>query len=114
MYKYKAILNKIIDGDTIDVQIHLGFGIELKQRVRLYGINTPETRTLDLDEKKRGRAAKDRLKELLPREFVIETILNKRGKYGRVLGILWVNDENINNTMVTEGHAKEYTTSSKY
>ena len=111
MYKYKAILNRIIDGDTIDVQIDLGFGIQIKQRVRLHGINTPETRTLDLDEKKRGFAAKDRLKELLPREFIIETILNKRDKYGRVLGILWVNEENINDKMVTEGHAKEYTTS---
>ena len=110
MYHYKAILNRIIDGDTIDVMIDLGFGIQIKRRVRLHGINTPETRTLDLEEKKKGFAARDRLKELLPREFVIETILNKRGKYGRVLGILWVGEENINKKMVTEGYAKEYNT----
>lgn len=113
MYEYKATLNRIIDGDTIDVNIDLGFGIQIKQRVRLHGINTPETRTLDLDEKKRGNAAKDRLKQLLPKDFKIETILNKRGKYGRVLGILWVNDENINDKMVTEGYAEKYKTTAR-
>lgn len=109
MYEYKATLNRIIDGDTIDVNVDLGFGIQIKQRVRLHGINTPEVRTLNLEEKKKGLAAKDRLKELLPKEFIIQTILNKRGKYGRVLGILWVNKENINEQMVTEGHAEKYT-----
>ncbi len=117
MYEYKATLNRIIDGDTIDVNIDLGFGIQIKQRVRLHGIDTPEVRTLDLEEKKRGNAAKDRLKELLPKEFMIKTILNKRGKYGRILGIIMVPSAkmsdgyvNINEQLVTEGYAERYKT----
>ena len=110
MYHYKAILNRIIDGDTIDVDINLGFSVKIKQRVRLYGINTPEVRTKDLNEKKKGLEATEYLKKILPKEFVIETILNKRGKYGRVLGILWVKDVNINEKMVNEGYAKRYDT----
>ena len=110
MYHYKATLNRIIDGDTIDVNIDLGFSVKIKQRVRLYGINTPEVRTKDLNEKKKGLEATEYLKKILPKEFVIETILNKRGKYGRVLGILWVKDVNINEKMVNEGYAKRYDT----
>lgn len=113
MYTYKAKLIKIIDGDTIDAEIDLGFGVFIKQRIRLYGINTPETRTTDLEEKERGFAAKQRLTELLSQEFIVETLLNKRGKFGRVLGILHIEDEdgtrtNINETLVNEGHAVEY------
>ena len=66
MYEYRASLVKIVDGDTIDVNLDLGFDVVLKkQRVRLYGINTPESRTRDLEEKKYGLAAKERLKGLL-------------------------------------------------
>jgi len=110
MYHYKATLNRIIDGDTIDVNVDLGFDVKIKQRVRLYGINTPEVRTKDLNEKKKGLEATEYLKKILPKEFVMETILNKRGKYGRVLGILWVKDVNINEKMVNEGYAKRYDT----
>jgi micrococcal nuclease len=110
MYHYKATLNRIIDGDTIDVNIDLGFSVKIKQRVRLYGINTPEVRTKDLNEKKKGLEATEYLRKILPKEFIIETILNKRGKYGRVLGILWVKDVNINEKMVNEGYAKRYDT----
>ncbi len=110
MYRYKATLNRIIDGDTIDVNIDLGFDVKIKQRVRLYGINTPEVRTKDLKEKERGIEATKYLKKILPKEFIIQTILNKRGKYGRVLGILWVKEENINERMVNEGYATKYDT----
>jgi micrococcal nuclease len=110
MYRYKARLNRIIDGDTIDVDIDLGFDVKIKQRVRLYGINTPEVRTKDLNEKQKGIEATEYLKKILPKEFIIQTILNKRGKYGRVLGILWVNEENINERMVNEGYATKYNT----
>ena len=66
MFEYKAKLVKVVDGDTIDVDLDLGFGVWLmKQRVRFYGINTPESRTRDLEEKKRGLAAKDRVIELI-------------------------------------------------
>lgn len=118
MYTYKAKLIRIIDGDTVDAEIDLGFGVFLKQRIRLYGINTPETRTTDLVEKERGFAAKQRLTEILDKEFIVETILNKRGKFGRVLGILHVENEegirtNINEQLVKEGHAVEYLLGSK-
>ena len=113
MYTYKARLIRVIDGDTVDAEIDLGFDVFVRQRIRLYGINTPESRTTDLAEKERGLAAKQRLIELLPREFVVETILNKRGKYGRVLGILKVPNENetltnVNDLLVEEGHAVRY------
>jgi len=112
MYTYKARLIRVIDGDTVDAEIDLGFGVFMKQRIRLYGINTPDSRTKDLDERERGLASKARLAELLPREFIVETILNKRGKFGRILGVLYVQDEdtrtNINETLVKEGHAVEY------
>lgn len=114
MYTYKARLVRVVDGDTIDAEIDLGFNVLIRQRIRLFGIDTPESRTRDLEEKERGLAAKQRLTELLPREFVVETVLNKRGKYGRILGILHVEDPeskeltNINKQMVTEGHAVEY------
>lgn len=113
VYTYKAKLVRVIDGDTIDAEIDLGFNVLMRQRIRLYGINTPESRTRDLEEKERGLAAKQRLVELLPKEFVVETILNKRGKFGRVLGILHVDLEdgtrsNINDVLVEEGHAVRY------
>lgn len=113
MYTYKARLIRVIDGDTVDAEIDLGFDVFVRQRIRLYGINTPESRTTDLEEKERGLAAKQRLIELLPKEFVVETILNKRGKYGRVLGILQVPGENetltnVNDLLVEEGHAVRY------
>jgi micrococcal nuclease len=112
MYTYKARLIRVIDGDTIDAEIDLGFNVSTRQRIRLYGINTPESRTRDQEEKERGLAAKQRLIEILPREFMVETILNRRGKYGRVLGILWVNTDdvetNVNDLLVEEGHAVRY------
>jgi len=113
MYTYKAKLIRVVDGDTIDAEIDLGFDTIVRKRIKLYGINTPDTRTKDLIEKEKGHAAKQRLTELINSEFVVETILNKRGKYGRVLGIVYnitSNDEtvNINETLVNEGHAVKY------
>ena len=114
MYTYKAKLIRVIDGDTIDAEIDLGFGVFMRQRVRLYGINTPESRTRDLEEKERGLASKARLTELIAKEFIIETLLNKRGKFGRILGVIHStlpdSDEtfNVNERLVEEGHAKVY------
>lgn len=112
MYIYNCSLLRVIDGDTIDALIDLGFDVSIKQRIRLYGIDTPECRTRDLEEKALGLAAKQRLIELLPVTFKIQTIFNKRGKYGRVLGILLVSrdniDININDQLVEEGHASTY------
>tara|TARA_R100000664_G_scaffold9860_1_gene16411 strand:+ start:9412 stop:9753 length:342 start_codon:yes stop_codon:yes gene_type:complete len=108
MYEYKATVHRIIDGDTVDVTIDLGFEMTTKQRIRLYGINTPETRTRDLEEKKRGKASKARLLELINsgnRQIILQTL--KRGKYGRILGKLLHPEtrENYNRTLLKEGHA---------
>ena len=107
MYTYKAKLDRIIDGDTVDAHIDLGFDITIHKRIRLAGIDTPESRTRDLEEKAKGLAAKARLEELLEeKNFVLES--KEVGKYGRVLGTLLVDDVNINETLVEEGFAVEY------
>jgi micrococcal nuclease len=110
MYTYNAKLDRVIDGDTIDANIDLGFDITIHKRIRLTGIDTPESRTRDLEEKKRGLAAKDRLIELLEDgSFILES--REVGKFGRVLGTLHtINKEsiNINEKLVEEGHAVEY------
>jgi len=107
VYTYKAKLDRIIDGDTVDAHIDLGFDITIHKRIRLAGIDTPESRTRDLEEKARGLASKDRLIELLDGgEFILES--KEVGKYGRVLGTLHVEDVNVNETLVQEGFAVEY------
>tara|TARA_R100000664_G_scaffold14678_1_gene23061 strand:- start:368 stop:736 length:369 start_codon:yes stop_codon:yes gene_type:complete len=111
LYHYNAEVTRVVDGDTIDAFIDLGFDMHSKQRVRLYGINTPEVRTRNLEEKKAGLAASARLNELLSankNRCVIRTSLDKKGKYGRVLGTIYVDDININEMLLSEGHAKEY------
>ena len=105
MYEYRCTLDRIIDGDTVDVIIDLGFDIHFKSRIRLFGIDAPEVRTRDDVQKMKGLAAKNPLKELLPNEFIVQSKLDKRGKYGRVLGVLMVGDTNINELLVEEGHA---------
>ena len=113
MYEYRCSLVKIIDGDTIDVDLDLGFDVVLKkQRIRLHGINTPESRTRDLEEKKYGLAAKARLAELIDNadDLTVKTSVDgkARGKYGRILGTIYADTTNINNTLVDEGHAIAY------
>ena len=107
MYTYKAKLDRVVDGDTVDAYIDLGFDISVHKRIRLAGIDSPESSTRDLEEKARGLASKDRLIDLLKYgEFTLES--KEVGKYGRVLGVLLVNDLNINKTLVEEGYAVEY------
>ena len=107
-FVYNAILDRVVDGDTIDVHLDLGFNVFLnKQRVRLHGIDTPESRTRDLAEKKLGLAAKDRLIELCGTHLKIESL--GKGKYGRILGIPYTEDgEDICQILIKEGHAVEY------
>jgi micrococcal nuclease len=109
MYIYNAKLVRVIDGDTIDAVIDLGFDVWIKKRVRLYGIDTPETRTRDLKEKQAGIAAKKRLQELIDDsggKFRIQS--HGIGKYGRCLGTLFIDETNINMLLLNEGHAEEY------
>ena len=90
MYTYKIKLDRVIDGDTIDAYIDLGFDVSVKKRIRFVGINTPESRTRDLEEKAKGLAAKDRLKAVLEGANTIQLNSHGVGKYGRCLGELHV------------------------
>ena len=109
IYKIKGVL-KIIDGDTVDLLIDLGFDTYIEKRVRLYGIDTPETRTRNLKEKERGLAAKARLEELCSVSEDEDLILKSYGvgKYGRVLGEIIVRGAVVNNILLGEGHARAY------
>jgi micrococcal nuclease len=112
MYQYNAKLRRVVDGDTVDAEIDMGFNIFIKERIRLMGIDTPEKRTRNLFEKSWGLAASARLIELLEENdnnFVIETKIDKKGKFGRVLGDIIINGVNINQQLVTEGLAIPYT-----
>jgi len=112
MYEYKAKLLRVIDGDTVDCIIDLGFNVRIKERVRLKGIDTPETRTRDLEEKKRGFAAKERVVEEFKwsKDFTIITEIDKKGKYGRILGTIMLPDRKIslNQMLLDEGYAEVY------
>ena len=107
-FVYQAELDRVVDGDTIDIILDLGFSVKLhKQRVRLNGIDTPESRTRNLDEKKLGLAAKERLKELCVGKFKLKSL--GKGKYGRILGIPYTESgEDICEKLIKEGHAVEY------
>ena len=116
MYEYSCTVDRVVDGDTIDVVLDLGFDIMFKSRVRLYGIDTPESRTRDKDEKVRGKMAGAFLKEAVGNgtQVVIQTKLkDSRGKYGRVLGNVIVDGLNINETMVINHLAVAYFGQSK-
>ena len=117
MYTYKIKLDRVIDGDTIDANIDLGFDISTKKRIRFMGINTPESRTRDLEEKAKGLAAKDRVKQLLEGAKEITLQSHGVGKYGRCLGELFIDMvdgqekltlESVNELLIKEGHAVEY------
>ena len=108
MYEYSAKCIRVVDGDTIDCEIDLGFDISIRERVRFHGINAPESRTRDLEEKKRGLAAKDRVIEVMKENetFVLRTKYDRIGKYGRVIGdIILENGDCLNDVLVEEGHA---------
>ena len=112
IYRIKSV-HKVVDGDTIDADIDLGFDISLTKRIRLAGIDTPESRTTDAFEKKLGLEVKDWLKHRLEfaKDILIKTELpDSTEKYGRIIGHLYINGEatSINNQMVAEGYAWEY------
>ena len=117
MYNYKISVLKVVDGDTIDAELDLGFDIKVKKRIRFMGINAPESRTKDLEEKARGLAAKDRVKALLEGCKNIQLQSHGVGKYGRCLGELFIDIvdgqekltlESVNKLLIIEGHALEY------
>lgn len=104
----RAKVLRIVDGDTFDCLLDLGFGVFTKKRIRMWGINTPEKRTRDLNEKRMGKAASAALETHLEGGVCdIESL--SIGKYGRVLGIAWVNGVNVNKEMLkTEGTTEYY------
>ena len=100
-------ITKVVDGDTVDAMIDLGFHTYVHKRIRLYGLNAPESRTRDKEEKARGMAAKKRLKELIKGKQ-LKVVSHGVGKFGRVLGELICDEVNVNDQLVTEGHAVKY------
>jgi micrococcal nuclease len=116
MYEYSCKVTRVVDGDTCDCIIDCGFSILHKCRVRLYGIDTPESRTRNKDEKVRGKMAASFLKDAIENgeKVVIQTKLkDSRGKFGRVLGEIIVDGVNINQAMVENYHAAAYFGQSK-
>lgn len=121
MYMYKCKILRIVDGDTVDIDIDLGFGMWMhKERVRMMGIDTPESRTRDLEEKAFGLASKERLKELLPIGSIqiLKTEIDKsgedaKGKFGRILGDFLIEGERASEILINEGHAVAYHGQSK-
>jgi micrococcal nuclease len=116
-YIYRGKLERVVDGDTIDALIDVGFDIWIKKRIRYSGIDTWESRTRDLEEKAKGLEAKARNKELLmeisSKSGYFRLKSHGVGKYGRVLGEIFIEDKdgkqlNINETLITEGHAYVY------
>mgnify|MGYP001419956744 CR=1 FL=1 len=109
MYEYRAKLIKIIDGDTIDAEIDLGFKISVRKRIRFLGINAPETRTRDLEEKQAGLKTKSRLETLFDTSKGVFTLKSHGvGKFGRVLGEIFIENININELLLKEGLASKY------
>jgi len=116
MYEYNCTVTRVVDGDTIDVILDLGFSVLHKCRVRLYGIDTPESRTKDEDEKARGKLAAKYLEDSINNgtEIILRSKLkDSKGKYGRVLGEIIVDNININQSMIEKYLAVQYTGQSK-
>ena len=122
MYEYRCKIVRVVDGDTVDVDIDLGFGVWMhKERIRLYGIDTPESRTRDLEEKKYGLIAKQKIKDFMPVGSMqtLVTTKDKAGKFGRILGKFLIYDKKtdsqmtINDWMIREHYAVAYHGQSK-
>ena len=116
-YIYRVKLDRVVDGDTVDALIDVGFDIWVKKRIRFMGLDTWESRTRDLEEKKKGLAAKARTKELLEKVSSKSGYFRLKshglGKYGRVLGEIFIMDKegkqmSVNETLIAEGHAYIY------
>ena len=122
VYEYSCKIVRVVDGDTVDVDIDLGFGVWMhKERIRLHGIDTPESRTRDLEEKKFGLLAKAQVEHFLPKGSIqtLITVKDKAGKFGRILGKFKIDDHlyptptTINEWMIRHHHAAPYFGQSK-
>ena len=113
MYEYKCLTIRVIDGNTIDAEVDLGFNVLVRQRIKLHGVLAPDIRSFNESDKKRATEARQRLIELVGKEFYCNTVMNKRGKAGRTLGYVYIIDKNenridVNQTLINEGLATRY------
>jgi micrococcal nuclease len=121
MYEYRCKILRVVDGDTVDVDIDLGFGMWMhKERVRMMGIDTPESRTRDKVEKKFGLASKQFVKDMMPvgSKQVLKTQIDrsgedKKGKFGRILGDFLIDGKKLTETIIKEGYGVVYTGQNK-
>ena len=123
-YQFPVVVTRIVDGDTVDARIDMGFKIVYEERIRLLGLDTPESFTTNKKEKILGLAAKYRIKELIAsanalpkkrgkKDVVLKTSKHGKGKFGRILGEIWINANtgdgiNVNEQLIEEGHARWY------
>ena len=112
MYTYQCNTLRVIDGNTVDAIIDLGFNVTIRQRIKLYGVNVQDIRSNDEKVRQQAIASKTKLTELLGNEFVCETIVNKRGKAGRVMGKLTIDSQgskvDINQQLIDLGFAERF------
>ena len=113
MYTYQCNTIRVIDGNTVDAVIDLGFNVTIRQRIKLYGVNVDDIRSTDESKKNNAVVAKNKLTELLGQEFVCETIMNKRGKAGRIMGKVFTLDSgnsktDVNQKMIEDGYAEKF------
>tara|TARA_R110000751_G_scaffold89654_1_gene176454 strand:+ start:426 stop:791 length:366 start_codon:yes stop_codon:yes gene_type:complete len=111
LYQYKVSVTRIVDGDTVDVDVDLGFGVWLRnERIRLAGVDTPEKRTRDPIEKKAGIKASEFTGKMLTGadEIILLSHEKGKGKYGRILGTLMCDGMSLNDALISSGNAKEY------
>ena len=116
MYEYRCRIDRVVDGDTVDVDIDLGFGVWMKkQRIRLYGVDTPESRTRDAEEKVFGNLAKNFVQVRLPvgSNQVLRTKLDGKGKFGRILGEFVIGETPLNSLLIESNNAVKYHGQSK-
>ena len=116
MYEYNCKIDRVVDGDTVDVNIDLGFDVwMLKQRIRLYGVDTPESRTRDAEEKVFGNLAKNFVQVRLPvgSNQVLRTKLDGKGKFGRILGEFVIGETTLNSLLIESNNAVKYHGQSK-
>jgi len=113
MYTYQCNTIRVIDGNTVDAIIDLGFNVTIRQRIKLYGVHVHDIRSADEAEKNSAMSAKIKLTDLLGQQFFCETIMNKRGKAGRTMGKVYTIDSiggkvDVNARMIDDGYAKKF------
>jgi len=113
MYDYKCKLVQVLDGNTIEAEIDLGFNIIIKQRIRLFGVDTPSLQNASSEIRENAIIAKNQLIAILPSEFIVETIIKKRGKFGRIMGTLYTHQDItlrkcINDELIAHGFATRH------